>query len=120
MKISSIRIRRLVFTAILTLVVFGQPFGAWRVCGIYPSLANDDADEDCPKDEGKLWKKCPLCYDDDDCPPGNNEANDAGCTHCGTSSDHSGFAMPVWRVSEPNINLWILDIPLFYTTSHDD
>jgi len=30
---------------------------------------------------------------------------------------HNGGGMPVWRVSEPRINLWLRDKPLFYQTS---
>jgi len=81
---------------------------------------DDPGEEDCPKDEGNMPKKCPAPGDDDDCPPGNNAPEDAGCSACGTATDFNGYAMPVWRVTEPNINLWFSDIPLFYTTSHDD
>jgi RHS repeat-associated protein len=81
---------------------------------------DDPGEEACPKDEGSFITKCPTCQTNDDCQPGNNDFDDAGCSSCGTATDFTGYAMPVWKVTEPNINLWIADIPLFYTTSHDD
>ena len=85
-----------------------------------PYNAYDDGDENCPKDEFKNDEKCPTGRDGDRCRPGNNQPDDAGCSACGTGADHSGFAMPVWKVSEPFINLWVIDKPMFYTTSLDN
>ncbi len=82
--------------------------------------AKDLSEELCPKDEFQNEKKCPTCHNDDECRPGNNNPNDAGCDGCSVSPGGSGFAMPVWKVAEPYINLWIIDKPMFYTTSHDD
>ncbi len=95
---------------------------ARQIVGSFVSVVfgDDPGEELCPKDEGNMPKKCPTCEDDDGCPPGNNEPDDAGCSACGTSTDFGEYAMPAWRVTEPNINLWVADIPLFYTTSHDD
>ena len=86
----------------------------------YGSNANADenGDEDCPKNEFDNEMKCPTC-DEEKCPPGNNTTDDAGCSGCPKSPSEE-VGMAVWRVSEPNLNLWIMDTPLYYTTSHDD
>ncbi len=82
----------------------------------YPPTLYDDDDEECPTDEeitsqpmdpeapnpGELTA-CPL---PETCPPG----------HGGDECD--GLGMPVWRVSEPLINLWVKDVPLYYTMSN--
>jgi len=95
------------------------PAGCTNNC---PADPDDGGEEFCPKDEFQNEPKCPESCDE--CPPGENDANDAGCSACpaeeGGRPDYFGHAMPVWKVSEPNINLWILDKPLFYTSSHDD
>ncbi len=81
----------------------------------YPPTPYDDDDEECPTDEeissqpidpeapnpGEITP-CPL---PEACPPGHGED---GC---------DGRGMPVWRVSEPFVNLWVKDIPLYYTMS---
>src|SRR6266545_7723220 len=41
--------------------------------------AKDLSEELCPKDEFQNEKKCPTCHNDDECRPGNNNPNDAGC-----------------------------------------
>ena len=77
---------------------------------------NDDDDEDCPTDEEPTFfpidpssaatpdiEACPAV---EQCPPGHGPP---GCATTG---------MPTWRVSEPFINLWVTDVPLFYTTSN--
>jgi len=81
----------------------------------YPPTPYDDDDEECPTDEEISYQPidpeapnpgeitpCPL---PEACPPGHGE--DA----C------DGRGMPVWRVSEPFVNLWVKDIPLYYTMS---
>src|SRR6266566_1667036 len=95
-------------------------WGSTIIPGYYPYNADDDGDEDCPKDEFKNDEKCPTPEDSDRCRPGNNQPDGAGCSACGTGVDHSGFAMPVWKVSEPLINLFVIDKPMFYTTSMDN
>ncbi len=77
-----------------------------------PRNANDKGEEDCPKDEFKNEEKCPTC-DEEECREGNNTPSDSDCGQCGPG-------MPVWKVSEPLINLWIIDKPMSYTTSLDD
>jgi RHS repeat-associated protein len=77
---------------------------------------NDADDEDCPTDEEPTFfptdpssaatpdiEACPAV---EQCPPGHGPP---GCATTG---------MPTWRVSEPFINLWVTDVPLFYTTSN--
>src|SRR5436309_583550 len=85
---------------------------------VITAIVDDPGDEDCTSHGLENEPKCSTCPTND-CPPGN-EPDDAGCSGCGAATDFSGYAMPVWRVSEPNINLWIIDKPMFYTTSHDD
>jgi len=83
---------------------------------VYPPTLYDDDDEECPTDEeitsqpmdpeapnpGELTA-CPL---PETCPPGHGE------------EECDGLGMPVWRVSEPLINLWVKDVPLYYTMSN--
>jgi len=83
---------------------------------IYPPRLFDEDDEECPSDEeitsqpmdpeaprpGELTP-CPL---PETCPPGHGE------------EECDGRGMPVWRVSEPFINLWVKDVPLYYTMSN--
>jgi RHS repeat-associated protein len=76
---------------------------------------DDRDDEDCPKDEFVNEPLCPDPCDEEECGPGQTDADQGACTNCS-----SGLGLPVWRVSEPHLNLWIIDKPLFYTTSHDD
>jgi len=65
-----------------------------------------------------------------DCPPGSDGD---GCSGCPPGNDMmpgknsgpgsflggvpAGVAMPAWRVSEPNINVWLHDKPFFYRPS---
>src|SRR5437667_380223 len=85
---------------------------------VITAIVDDPGDEDCTSHGLENEPKCSTCPTND-CPPGN-EPDDAGCSGCGAATDFSGYAMPVWRVSEPNIYLLIIDKPMFYTTSHDD
>lgn len=83
---------------------------------LYPPHILDREDEDCPTDEEITSQPVDpdtpaatdptACPREDECPPG---AGDTGCT---------GYGMPTWRVSEPYINLWVRDVPLFYTMSN--
>jgi YD repeat-containing protein len=75
---------------------------------------NDDTDESCPTDEqasdipvdssSVATPDIVPCPPVEKCPPGQ------GTNGCG--------GMPTWRVSEPFINLWVTDIPLYYTMSN--
>ncbi len=72
---------------------------------VEPDCGGDHVDfpcETCPCPEGENGP-------DDDGP------NGIGCNSC-TSSGVAG--MPVWRVSEPYMNVWIHDEPLGYQPSH--
>ena len=92
----------------------GNAMAALLSGGALPLNAGwDNDDEFCPDDLFKNEEKCPTCPDEE-CPPGANKPDDGDCETC----DGNGSA--VWMVSEPFVNLWIFDKPLFYTTSHDD
>lgn len=82
---------------------------------VYPPVPRDDDDEPCPADEQASAfphdPDAPIppdptpCPGPESCPPGQ------GDDECSTRG------MPAWRVSEPFINLWVTDTPLFYTMS---
>lgn len=93
----------------------------------FPEEFDDDDDENCPKgeagDQEESDPAAPLNAHDpnnepdcDDCPPGASGEGES----CEGSSDCEpceGKGLAIWRVSEPHISLWILDTPLYYTTS---
>ena len=73
----------------------------------YPNEIEDE--EDAPPCD------CPPCDDDDDDdPPAANEGPGDGSS----TNNCSEAGMPVWRVSEPYITLWIDDTPLLYRQSN--
>lgn len=78
-------------------------------------LPFDDNDENCPTDE----ELSNHPYDPDAAAPGELEAcpGPEECPPGADDEDCGDYGMPVWRVSEPYINLWIKDTPLFYTMS---
>jgi YD repeat-containing protein len=101
--------------------IFGLTYPAYRF--------DDEEDEGCPTDEEadseETDEEAPISQHDpntsdgcQECPPGSPgdgepcDEESGGCPAC-----TDGHCMPVWRVSEPDINLWILDTPVFYTTS---
>ena len=44
-----------------------------------------------------------------DCNQGGDHGGTNGCCHC--------YGMPKWFITEPYLNLWVKDTPVFYTTS---
>ncbi|MDW8382130.1 MAG: hypothetical protein RMN51_08505 [Verrucomicrobiota bacterium] len=84
---------------------------ACTLMGICTNAVVDD-DEDA-------WEE----VDDDPCdPPASNDGPEGGSDPCANTSEPEGSGngsagMPVWRVSEPYINLWIQDVPLQYRLS---
>jgi RHS repeat-associated protein len=75
----------------------------------------DDEDEDCPTDEEAIWfpadPTCPASPDPEPCPPPERCPPGRGQGGCG------GLGLASWHVSEPFINLWVKDVPLYYTMS---
>ncbi len=79
------------------------------------AILDDDDDEDCPTDEEPIWfpeggdspaSADPVaCPEPERCPPGQGD-------------EECGLGMPVWRVSEPFVNLWVKDVPLYYPMSN--
>jgi RHS repeat-associated protein len=56
------------------------------------------------------------------CPPGstsNNPGGDGGCPNC-MGPPVAAAGMVTWDVSEPMINLWLRDTPLFYQPGHGE
>ena len=90
----------------------------------YPSAFDDAYPEDCPNDEdGSEDSDATNTAAQDD--PGNPSADCPSCAgpggdaaDCSTCDGADGYAMPVWRVSEPSINLWLVDKPSFYTKAN--
>jgi RHS repeat-associated protein len=97
--------------------------------GGYPSEFDDNDDETCPKtdnpDMEESDESAPINAHDpngqsecEECPlggAGEGEPCEENADNCSTCP---GKGLAVWRVSEPYISLWILDTPLYYTTSH--
>jgi RHS repeat-associated protein len=95
----------------------------------FPTVFEDNNDEGCPKaDDSEMEEADETAPVNDHDPNGQSEcvkcapgaAGDGGeCqddgAECGTCA---GKGLAVWKVSEPYISLWILDTPLYYTTSH--
>ena len=89
--------------------------GAGLTNDVARAIPDDDDDEDCPTDEEPIWfpedgdspaSADPVaCPAPERCPPGQG---DGDC----------GLGMPVWRVSEPFVNLWVKDAPLYYPMSN--
>ena len=90
---------------------------------------DDDGDDDCPKDEEADTEEtdasAPIAGEDpnlsegcQECitgAAGDGEPCEEDSATCSSCRDSKGLA--VWRVSEPDINVWLLDTPLFYTTT---
>jgi RHS repeat-associated protein len=107
----------------LTSAEAGQVYGRG-----YPTEFEDDDDENCPKGEGGDGEESdpaapinahdPNNEDDcEECPSSGGAGDGEDCDEdadCGTC-DSKGLA--VWNVSEPYLSLWVLDTPLYYTTS---
>src|SRR5439155_1592301 len=86
-------------------------------CEDCPTDEDGDDDQDTSNpiasaDAGDPNSECPTCNGSGG-PPGDGP-NDAGCPGCGSDA---ALAMPIWKVSEPYVNLWILDKPMIYTKS---
>lgn len=93
----------------------------------YPTHFADDIDEICPKEESEDQTE----VDESNPISGIDPNNDEECIECpqfsngGTGSPEDCVTaegcgadcrgMPVWSVSEPYINLWVQDTPVFYT-----
>ncbi len=70
----------------------------------YTYTADDDSDDSDDSDDDE---------DEDDCdPPEANDGPEGGGEPCPPE-----FGMPEWRISDPNMTLWVHDVPLFYRDS---
>jgi len=113
------------------LVLRGQVPEGWRVLSAEEAeglrggleedpertILDDDRDQDCPTDEEAAWfaedSSSPASADPEACPPPERCPPGLGDGDCGERG-----GMPVWRVSEPAINLWVKDVPLYYPMSN--
>jgi len=81
----------------------------------YASVHDDDSDDGDPDNDPD---NNPDDNPDPDGPPPTNPPPDNpppdNPPPCPCDEECSGEGMAVWWVSEPNINLWIKDIPVFY------
>src|SRR5439155_1900124 len=103
--------------------VFGKSF---IYLAYQPTGVDDQDDETCPKDENadseEADEAAPIAAHDPNSQADCDECQNGGagdgedCEKTGDCGTCQG--MPVWRVSSPYINLWLLDTPLFYTTSY--
>ncbi|MBI2925985.1 MAG: hypothetical protein HYY24_09800 [Verrucomicrobia bacterium] len=75
----------------------------------------DDEDEDEQEDSnGGATDEC-----EEDCPPGGDSSgDDSGCSGCSeTTPTGTEAGMPRWKISEPQLNIVLKDMPLAYRPS---
>mgnify|MGYP001564069749 CR=1 FL=1 len=77
-----------------------------------PYVLSDDDDGECePSEESG---ECCKSEEEGGAGGGSGGGNSGPCAKCKTSGPPPGRGMPVWRVSEPFINVWIEDEPFGY------
>ncbi len=90
--------------------------------GGYPTVVDDDDDEMCPAEDptaeevdqaAPISEHNPNTQSDSEACAAGNPNEEGGCIGSG-----NGNGLAAWRVSEPYISLWIMDKPLYYTTSY--
>jgi len=96
----------------------------------YPHVTDPTVPENCPRKDdgngssdqsnpateanpGNPGETCPTCNQ-------SGGPEDADCSPCQGDSHGTSFGMPVWKIVEPYIDLWLIDTPLFYTKSQGE